>query len=245
VDIRGKVALLNGGARMGTAVGLALAGRGCAVALSYRSSREAAEEAAAEVAAAGAPAGVVQADARDEAQVARAVAETAQRFGRLDILVNMASTYIRTPLEHLDDRAWQEGIDSNARSAFLFSVHAAPHMRRAGGGRIVNFADWLPVSGRPRYHGFVPYYVGKAAVVGLTESLALELAPDILVNAVAPGPTLPPPGMTPEEQASVVAATPLRRWGGAEEMARVVLLLVETDFITGECIRADGGRHLY
>src|SRR5713226_10047354 len=87
---------------------------------------------------------------------------------------------------------------------FLFSTFAAPIMRQsAGGGRIINFADWLPASGRPRYRGFVPYYASKAAVVALTESLALELAPEILVNAIAPGPILEPPGLTPEESMEV------------------------------------------
>ena len=118
-------------------------------------------------------------------------------------------------------------------------------MKQSSGARIINFADWLPVSGRPRYRGFVPYYASKAAVVGLTESLALELAPEILVNAIAPGPILEPPGLTPEESMEVIEATPLRRWGGAEEIAKTVLLLVDSDFITGECIRVDGGRHLY
>ena len=118
-------------------------------------------------------------------------------------------------------------------------------MKQSGGVRIINFADWLPVSGRPRYRGFVRYYSSKAAVVGLTESLALELAPEILVNAIAPGPILEPPGLTPEENMGVIEATPLRRWGGAEEIAKTVLFLVDSDFITGECIRVDGGRHLY
>ena len=112
-------------------------------------------------------------------------------------------------------------------------------------GRIVNFADWLPISGRPLYKGYVPYYVSKAAVAALTESLALELAPEILVNAIVPGPILAPPNITPEENAKNITATPLGRWGGAEEIAKAVLFLVETDFVTGECIRVDGGRHLY
>ena len=115
----------------------------------------------------------------------------------------------------------------------------------AGGARIINFADWLPASGRPGYKGFVPYYASKAAVVALTESLALELAPDVLVNAIAPGPILAPPNLTPAENADVIDATPLHRWGGAEEIAKTVLFLVDSDFITGECIRVDGGRHLY
>ena len=230
---------------MGEAVAATLAARGCAVSLLWHTSRDSAERVANLARQAGVRAVAVQGDGRDAAQVTRAVDETARQLGRLDILVNMASTYVETPLDRLDERAWQEGVESNARTAFLFSIQAVPHMKRAGSGRIVNVSDWLPASGRPRYRGFLPYYTGKAAVKALTEGLALELAPEILVNAVAPGPILPPPDLSKEDYDKVVAATPLRRWGGPEEVARVILFLIETDFITGECIRADGGRHLY
>ena len=118
-------------------------------------------------------------------------------------------------------------------------------MRRSGGGRIINFADWVAASGRPRYKGFLAYYVAKAGVKALTEALALELAADgILVNAIAPGPILAPPETTDEEFQAVERATPLGRWGGPEEIAKTVLALIESDFITGETIRVDGGRHL-
>jgi NAD(P)-dependent dehydrogenase (short-subunit alcohol dehydrogenase family) len=118
-------------------------------------------------------------------------------------------------------------------------------MRTAGGGRIINFSDWLAKSGRPRYRGFLPYYVAKAGVIGLTEALALELATDnILVNAIAPGPVIEPPGMTDEESRAVEQATPLGRWGGEIEIAKAVIALIESDFMTGETVRVDGGRHL-
>jgi NAD(P)-dependent dehydrogenase (short-subunit alcohol dehydrogenase family) len=118
-------------------------------------------------------------------------------------------------------------------------------MREAGGGRIVNFSDWLAVSARPRYTGYLAYYVAKKAVIGLTEALALELAADqILVNAIAPGPILAPPDLPDEESAAVEKATPLGRWGGGAEIAKAVVALVESDFITGEVIRVDGGRHV-
>jgi NAD(P)-dependent dehydrogenase (short-subunit alcohol dehydrogenase family) len=118
-------------------------------------------------------------------------------------------------------------------------------MRRLRGGRIINFADWITRSGRPRYTGYLPYYVAKAGVIALTEALALELAPDqILVNAIAPGPIVAPEGTSDEEFASVERATPLGRWGGEIEVAKVVLALIDSDFITGETIRVDGGRHL-
>ena len=118
-------------------------------------------------------------------------------------------------------------------------------MRAAGGGRIINFTDWVARSGRPRYKGYLPYYVAKHGVIGLTEALALELAEDqILVNAVAPGPIMAPPGTTDEEYKAVEAATPLGRWGGEAEIVRAVMFLIETDFVTGETIRVDGGRHV-
>ncbi len=117
-------------------------------------------------------------------------------------------------------------------------------MRKNGAGRIVNFTDWVAVSDRPRYKDYIPYYVSKVGVKGLTEALALELAPHILVNAVAPGPILAPPDITPADNEEVMKNTPLKKWGGAEEIAKAVLFLIETDFVTGECLRVDGGRHL-
>ena len=116
-------------------------------------------------------------------------------------------------------------------------------MRR--GMRIVNFSDWTARSGRPRYRGYLPYYVAKAGVIALTEALALELAPDnILVNAIAPGPIIAPDDLSDEDRRAVEEATPLGRWGGATEIAKGVLALLESDFVTGETLRIDGGRHV-
>jgi NAD(P)-dependent dehydrogenase (short-subunit alcohol dehydrogenase family) len=242
MDPKGKVALITGGARIGQVVAGALASRGCSLALTYRNSRDAAEATAAAAKAAGVDAAVVRADATDEKEIVAAIDEVVKSLGRLDILVNMASIYQKTPKP--DGAAWAANLDANAKSAFLFSIHAAPIMKRSGGGRIISFSDWLPISHRPRYKGYTPYYVSKASVAALTETLALELAPEILVNAIAPGPIEPPPNLTAEENQRVIDATPLARWGGAEEIAKVVLFLVESDFVTGECIRVDGGRHL-
>ncbi len=243
MDPRGKVALITGGARIGQVVARALATRGCSLALTYRGSRDAAEATASVARAAGVKAAVLRADAFDESQVRAAVLEAAKSLGRLDILINMASIYVKTPNPKASD--WSAALDSNAKSAFLFSTHAAPIMKKSGGGRIVNFSDWLSASGRPHYKDYTPYYTSKAAVAALTQCLAVEFAPDILVNAIAPGPILAPPDLTPEENDRVIEATPLARWGGAEEIAKAVLFLVDTDFVTGECIRVDGGRHLF
>jgi NAD(P)-dependent dehydrogenase (short-subunit alcohol dehydrogenase family) len=160
MDPKSKVALLTGGARIGQVVAQSLAAQGCNLALVYRESREAAETSVKAAIDAGVSAISIRADATDEDQIVDAVKETHRTLGRIDILVNMASIYLHTPKPNETD--WSETIDANARSVFLFSTSVAPIMKQGGsGGRIINFADWLPASGRPRYRGFVPYYAPK------------------------------------------------------------------------------------
>jgi NAD(P)-dependent dehydrogenase (short-subunit alcohol dehydrogenase family) len=213
--------------------------------LSYRGSKDEAEQTVADVETAGRRATIVNGDVSKPADCLAIVEHVMATFGRLDVLVNMASIYRSKPLQEVTVDYWSTDLDVNLRSAFLCTHAAIPHMRTAGGGRVVNFADWLVRSGRPRYTGFTPYYVAKAGIVALTESLALEVARDnILVNAIAPGPIVPPPDMSQEEVDEVAKATPVGHWGGEGEIAKVVLLLCQTDFITGETIRVDGGRHL-
>lgn len=255
MDLKGKAALITGGSRIGQAVAEALARRGCHIAVTYRSSKTKAEATVKKAASFGVKAVAVPVDFRQAKDVENVVPSVEKALGRLDILINMASLYEKTPLPPLIDgnaqdivslvKPWQENLDVNLRSAYWLALRAAPLMRRGGGGRVVNFADWIAASGRPRYKDYVPYYVSKAGVVGLTESLALELAPEILVNAIAPGPILPPDDLPENEKQEAVKNTPLGRWGGSEEIAKAVVFLCETDFITGECIRVDGGRHLY
>ncbi len=245
MQLAGGAALVTGGKRLGAAVARALAAAGMDVGLSYNKSRAEAEETAAAITAAGRRAHIASANLGNPDDCRALVDGTATAFGRLDVLVNMASVYTVVPFEQTDEHAWNAVIDVDLRAAFLCARAAVPHMRRGGGGRIINFSDWVAASGRPRYTGFLPYYVAKAGAIALTEALALELAGDqILVNAVAPGPVLPPPGTTDDERSAVEAATPLGRWGGAEAIVGAVMFLVETDFVTGETIRVDGGRHL-
>jgi NAD(P)-dependent dehydrogenase (short-subunit alcohol dehydrogenase family) len=244
-DLTNRSALVTGGKRIGAAVAAALARRGMDIALSFNRSQSEAEAAASDARAAGRRAFAVQADLSRADAAAILVDRVAAEFGRLDVLVNMASVYASVPFDDTDERVWDAVVNVDLRAAFLCARAAVPHMRKAGGGRIINFTDWVARSGRPRYKGYLPYYVAKHAVIGLTEALALELAADrILVNAVAPGPVLAPPGTSDEEYKAVEAATPLGRWGGAEEVVKAVMLLIDSDFITGEIIRVDGGRHL-
>jgi len=245
MDIRDSVVLLTGGKRIGAVVAVELARRGAHIALSFGRSRPEAEATAEAVRALGRQALVCRADLADPGACRVLVDAVARGLGRLDVLVHMASVYEAIPFASLTTDHLQRCLDVEVTSGLALALAAAPHMRARGGGRIVNVSDWLAVSGRPRYKGYLAYYVAKRAVMGLTEALALELAEDqVLVNAVAPGPILAPEGLSPDELAAVERATPLGRWGGPEEIAKAVAALVETDFVTGETIRVDGGRHI-
>ncbi|HYB72113.1 MAG TPA: SDR family oxidoreductase [Candidatus Sulfotelmatobacter sp.] len=243
MDIRGKVAWITGGKRVGQVVAEALARRGAHIAASYRGSRAEAEETVRRAEALGVKGLAVRADVSKEHDVRAAVEAIRDALGGIHILVNMASAY--APPAGLPDGAlWDFHLDANLRSAYLCSTHAAPLMRQAGGGRIVNFSDWASLGHPYGGRGMVEYHTAKAGVAALTLAHARAFAPEVLVNAVAPGPILPPPGYTQKEIEAVEKLTPLRRWGGAEEIAKAVLFLVETDFVTGEVLRVDGGRHL-
>ena len=245
MDLTDRGALITGGKRIGAAVAIDLAGRGMHLALSYNRSRREAEEAADAVRSAGRRVFLIQADLSRGEECRRLVDESAASLGRLEVLINMASVYRSVPFDDTDEAVWDAAIDVDLKAAFLCARAAATHLRAAGGGRIINFSDWVAASGRPRYKGYLPYYVAKRGVMGLTEALALELAADgILVNAIAPGPILAPPGTSAEELAAVEAATPLGRWAGEGEIAKAVAFLLDSDFVTGETVRVDGGRHI-
>lgn len=249
MELHGKVALITGGARVGRAVALALAARGARVALTYRASQKAARETARAIEDAGGAAAPFRADLSRPRDAERLIAALTRRWKRLDVLINMASTYEKAPVRAVRtardaDRILERALAVDFKAAHRLSALAAPWLMKDG-GRIVNISDWVAASGRPRYKGYAAYYTAKAAVKGLTEALALEMAPRVLVNAVAPGPVLPPPGLSLRAHREVVANTPLGRWGGAEEIAKAVLFFIDSDFVTGETLRVDGGRHLY
>jgi 3-oxoacyl-[acyl-carrier protein] reductase len=245
VTLVNRVVLVTGSKRIGAAVARRFAEAGADVALAYNRSRDEAEAGAVAVRALGRRALVVAADVSKPADCAGLVDTTVRELGRLDVLVNMASIYRARPFDELTVEDWDTQLNVDLRSAYLCARAAAPHMRRTGGGRVINFSDWVAASGRPRYLGYIPYFVAKRGVIALTEALALELAGDqILVNCIAPGPILAPPDMTPAELAGVEQATPLGRWGGEDEIAKAAMFLVESDFVTGETLRVDGGRHL-
>ena len=174
---------MTGARRLGAPVAAELVRRGARVALTYRQASGDVRHAPA--LAAGDDDNIVtkQADLTDAADCRRLVEETAAELGRLDILINMASVYVATPVDELDESHWDGALAVDARAAYLCALAAVPHLRAAGGGRIVNVSDWVARSGRPRYRGYLPYYVAKSAVIALTEALALELAGEARAGA--------------------------------------------------------------
>lgn len=244
MQLENKVALITGGARIGAAVALGLAKKGCHVVLSYRNSQTKAEQTARLLIQHGVKSMIVHADMSKSGDVKKVATLIKKTFSRLDILINMASLYEKTPFVKLTEKDWNRFINDNLKCTFLTVQQMAPLLKK-NKGRVINFSDWVAASGRPRYKSFLPYYAAKMGVVGLTQVQALELAPDVLVNCIAPGPILPPTRIKNEEIRNVVKVTPLRRWGGEEEISKAVLFFCESNFITGECLRVDGGRHLY
>ena len=245
MQIQDRVVLITGGRRIGGAIALDLAGRGADIALSYNRSRDAAEQTAREVEATGRRCFLRSTNLTEAGSCEALVSDTVATLGRLDILIHMASVYESKAFDELTLADWDASLDVDLKSAFVCAHAAALHMRAHGGGRIITFSDWVAASGRPRYKGYLAYCVAKLGVIALTQALALELAEhNILVNAIAPGPILPPPGLPEDELRAVEAATPLGRWGGPGEIAKVVAALIDSNFVTGETVRVDGGRHI-
>jgi len=235
----GKTALITGGAhRVGKAITLALARAGANVVINYHSSAQAAEETAAEARALGVQALPVQADIADAEQVGAMVRLAEERLGGIDILVNSASLYWETPFPTDDHSGWQRVTGIGVDGPYFCANAVAPGMLAKGEGVIVNITD---LSAFEPWPGFIAHSVSKAAIMALTRQLALELAPAVRVNAVAPGPVLPPPDYSPERIADVASMTLLERWGSPEDVAEAVLYFVRANFVTGDILFIDGG----
>jgi NAD(P)-dependent dehydrogenase (short-subunit alcohol dehydrogenase family) len=236
--LQGKVAAVTGGGRgLGRAVAVALASAGADVALSFRESALGAAETAEAVRRLGRRVYVGPADARCKGQMARFVDDAAQALGGLDVLVNNAGVFRRVEVDDLSEEWLDEAFDVNVKAAVLASRAAVPHMRRRGGGAIVNVAS---VGGIRPWKAYLPYCASKAALIMATRSLALALAPEIRVNAVAPG-ILDPPGGTEELRSRI----PLRRFGQHEEAVEATIFLAAgASYTTGEVLTVDGGRAL-
>lgn len=247
MTLTGKVVLITGGRRVGSDLAPLLADRGASVALTYYSSRGTIEETVATVESRGARGLAIAADLRRADQAAGAVGNVIEAFGRLDVLVNMASIYKRTPFATLTPADFDAMIASNLAAPYHISIAAARQMLTQDAedgvnGKIINVGDWA--TNRPYKH-YLPYLVAKGALTTFTLGLAKELAPHIAVNLVEPAMIEPPPNFTEADRAAVIAQTPLRRSGTPDDLNRLILYLLEgTDFATGSCYRVDGGRFL-
>jgi NAD(P)-dependent dehydrogenase (short-subunit alcohol dehydrogenase family) len=239
MNIQSKTALVTGGAhRVGKAIALELARSGANLVINYNSSAEAAQETVAEAEALGVQALAIQCDIADLSAVQRMVAQIRERFGGLDILVNSADYFGKHPFPTDDYTMWKRVTDITIHGSFYVSNECAPLLLAGEGGAVVNIVDlsvWQP------WKGFTAHAVAKAGLMALTQQMALELAPTVRVNAVAPGPVLAPPDYTPEQLRVVEKGTLLRRWGRAEDVAHAVRFLVEAEYTTGDVIFVDGG----
>jgi NAD(P)-dependent dehydrogenase (short-subunit alcohol dehydrogenase family) len=238
-----RTVLITGGAkRIGSHMARALAHRGANLVINYRYSSADAQAVVRELQNLGVEALAVPGDVSNAADVQRMVGSAMDRFGRIDVLINNAAVYFKTPFTHVTESEWDLTLDINLKGSFLCAKAVADHMRSRGDGKIINFADW---AGMRPYPDYLPYCVSKAGVVALTQALAQELAPAVQVNCIAPGPILLPEEMGEEERERVINATPLKRIGSPEDIVQTVLYLIEgTDFATGGTYLVDGGRYI-
>ncbi|MBI3305186.1 SDR family oxidoreductase [Candidatus Parcubacteria bacterium] len=242
MGLKGKTVLITGAARVGRVVARALAETDMHIALTFRGSKDAAEETAESVRAEfNVRAITVQGDTTDSADIERIVKTVSHELGEPAALVYMASLYNTTPIINPTDEDWQKFYDVHVKGAARLVDALEPGMVEQGGGRVVLFADVAAIKPYAE-RGWESYLPSKGAVIALTRYLARTRAPHILVNAIAPGPIEPPPGMSQKEIEAAAKDTLLKRWIGAEEIAKTVKFLLETDAITGQCIAVDGGR---
>jgi len=242
VDLTGKVAVVTGSARrIGAVTAATLAARGAAVVIHYRTSEADAQATVARIHDLGGSAIAVAGDMSVARDVEALFDATLSSFARVDILVANASGFRRTPLETLCEEDWDEMLGDNLHATRRPAVQFGRWMKENGGGAIICIAD--TAAERP-WRGYLPYSVAKAGVVALTRGLAKELAPEVRVNAIAPGPIMFPEDYDPAARERELARTLLRREGHPQNIADAVVALIENDYITGVLLPVDGGRSL-
>jgi len=243
--VQGRIVLITGGAkRVGAAICRRLHAAGANLMLHYRRSAGEARLLQAELNHVRAESvALIQADLLDLNKLPAIVDQTLQTFGRLDALVNNASSFFPTPIGEITPQAWDDLIGTNLRAPLFLAQAAAPALRKSQGA-IVNIVD---IHAERPLKNFVVYSVAKAGLVAVTRSLARELAPEVRVNAIAPGPILWPDDSSFDElsRQRVVSHTPLKREGDPDDIAKAVYyLIVEATYVTGDTISVDGGRHI-
>ncbi len=242
MELKGKVALVTGaGRRIGRAVALSFAAHGATVAVHYNTSQAEADAVVAEIARERGTAKAFHANLEHVAEIEQMIAAVLDAFGSIDILINSASIFAPTPFEQITERDWDANLDINLKAPFFLSKFAGAAMRRQGAGKIVNLGDWAGI--RP-YKDFLPYATSKSGLIGLTKSLAKELAPEVQVNCIALGMVMPPEDYDDAEVARLVKRTLTQKMGSPEDVARAVIFFCETDYATGAILNLEGGRLL-
>jgi len=241
LELRGRTAVVTGSAvRVGRQICLELASRGANVVVNYRTSATAAEELVGQLTSMGVGALAIQGDVSQSADIERISEEARARFGKVDVLVNNASIFPKTPIDSLTEREWDDSIAVNLKGPFLCCLEFGRRMAAADGGVIINLADWAAYRPYPEY---LPYLVAKGGIITMTMAFAKELAPRVRVNAIAPGPIAPPLDLRPEEVEESRAGTLVGHWGAPIDIAKAAVFLIEgSDFITGAILPVDGGR---
>lgn len=242
MDLADKIALVTGGARrIGKAIVLALAERGCTLVVHYHQAERAAHATTRALRNAGHEATAVRANLSREAEVERMIAHAVDRFDHIDVLVNNAAIFFRTPIDTLDFDDWQRVMDVNLNGSFLCAHAVGLRMKAWGWGHIVNIAD---VAGQNPWADYVPYSVSQAGLLALSQGLAVELAPEVMVNAVVPGPVLFDAETPADVRRREIGKTLLKRAGTPADVARLVVFVAESDYSTGAVFSVDGGRGL-
>jgi pteridine reductase len=239
-SLKGRVALVTGAAkRIGRAVALRLANDGADVIIHYHRSKAEAESAVEEIEKLRRKSVALQADLCSAADIKHLFQRTADRFGRLDILVNSAANFLPAPLADTTEKLWDTALGTNLKAPFFCAQAAAPQLKQSR-GVIINFAD---IGGILPWPGYIPHCASKAGVIMLTKCLAKALAPEVRVNAIAPG-TITMSGDPSEWEADFIRRAPLHRTGTTDDVADAVSFLVHAPFITGHILVVDGGRTL-
>jgi pteridine reductase len=239
-QLTGQVALVTGSAkRLGRAIALHLAQQGADVIVHYHQSHDEAEEVVAQIKNLGCRSVSLSAHLAKKSEIDQLFAQAQKQFGRLDILVNNASNFLHTDFQTTTEESWDASLDVNLKAPFFCSQAAAP-LLKANRGCIINLSD---VGGLLGWPGYIPHCVSKAGILMLTRALAKELAPDVRVNAIAPG-TISMPGDPPDWEPEFIKRAPLRRTGSTDDVTAAVSFLVNSPFITGQVLVLDGGRTL-
>jgi len=241
MELSGRVALVTGaGHRVGRAIALALGGRGMRVAVHYNAAAEDARETVRLLEERGTEGRAFAADLTRAEAAAELITAVTASFGGLDVLVNSAAVMMRMPFGMITPEEWDSVMSLNLRAPFFLSQAAAPHLKRSRGA-IVNIADLAAFETWPAY---LPHGISKSGVVHMTRALAMVLAPEVRVAGIAPGTVLLPEGWSDEGAEHLVATTPLRRNGNPKDVTDTVLFILDSDYLTGETIIVDGGRHV-